>query len=65
MKRKIYALTVRFLVTRSGTVTTELLWLTASGIGNKETFVVLNEQLFELSLGGLIVILLVEGDKTL
>jgi hypothetical protein len=46
-------------------VTTELLWLTASGIGNKETFVVLNEQLFELSLGGLIVILLVEGDKTL
>ena len=43
-------------------MTTELLGFHAAGIGDEQTLVELNEQLLELSLGGLIVVLLVEGD---
>jgi hypothetical protein len=57
--------TVRLLETSSGTVTSHLLGFAAAGIGDEETLVVLNEQFLELSLGGLIVVLLVESDKGL
>jgi hypothetical protein len=46
-------------------VTTELLGFHASGVSNEETLVVRNKQLLELSLSGLIVVLLVVGDQSL
>jgi hypothetical protein len=59
------SLTVRFLVAGTGTWTTELLWLGASRVGNKECTVVLDESLLELVLGVLIDELLVVGDDGL
>jgi hypothetical protein len=46
-------------------VTSELLGFLASRVGNEKTLVVLNKQLLEFSLLGLIVVLLVEGDDGL
>jgi len=46
-------------------VTTELLGFAAAGIGDEETLIVLNEQFLELSLAGLIMVLLVEGNNGL
>ena len=57
--------TIGLLVTGAGTVTSEFLGLLTSGISNKETFIVLDEEFLELSLGGLIVVLLVVGDDGL
>lgn len=45
-------------------MTAELLGFAAAGIGNEQTLVVLNEQLLELSLAGLIVVLLVVSDQS-
>lgn len=56
---------VRFLESSSGTFTTELLWLASSGVGNEESLVVGDKELFHLSLGGLIVVLLGVGDDGL
>jgi len=49
----------------TGTGTTELLGLAATGVGNEEGTVVLEEDLLELVLGGLIDVLLVVGDDGL
>lgn len=46
-------------------MTTELLGFAAAGIGDEETLIVLNEQFLELSLAGLIMVLLVEGNNGL
>lgn len=56
---------VRFLVSGSGTMTSEFLWLASSGVGNQETLVVREEELLHLSLGGLIVVFLGVGDDSL
>jgi hypothetical protein len=53
------------LVTGTGTGTTELLGLAATGIGNKESTVELNENFLDLLLGSLIDKLLVEGNDSL
>ncbi len=57
--------TVRLLEASSGAVTAELLGFAAAGVSNEETFVVLNEQFFEFSLGGFVVVLLRVGDDGL
>ena len=49
----------------TGTVTSELLWLHASWVGDEETLVVLNEHLLKLTLLGLVLVLLVEGNDGL
>merc|ERR1719246_232178 len=49
---------VRLLETRSGTTATELLGLATTGVGDKEGFVVLDEELLKLALGGLVLVLL-------
>ena len=59
---KSYRLTVRLLVTGTGTWTTELLWLAASVVGNEKSTVVCNESLLQLVLAVLIDVLLVVGD---
>lgn len=46
-------------------MTTELLGFASSGVSDKEALIVLNQELFQLSLGGLVVVLLVERDDTL
>ncbi len=46
-------------------MTTELLGFAAAGVSNEETLVVLNEQFFEFSLGGFVVVLLRVGDDSL
>ena len=46
-------------------MTTELLGFASSGVSDKEALVVLNQELFHLSLGGLVVVLLVECDESL
>jgi hypothetical protein len=53
------------LVTGTGTGTTELLGLAATGIGNKESTVELNKNFLDLLLGSLIDKLLVEGNDSL
>jgi hypothetical protein len=58
-------LTVRFLVSGSGTWTTEFLGLAPSVVGDEECAVVLNKCLFQLVLGVLIDVLLVVGDNRL
>lgn len=55
-------LTVRLLEAGTGTVTTELLWLTPSVVGNEEGTVVLDEGLLQLVLGVLVDKLLVVCD---
>jgi len=52
-------LTVRLLEASTGTTTTELLWLWATRIGNKEGTIVVHEDVLDLTLGGLIHIFLV------
>ena len=56
---------IGLLETRSSALTTELLGLAASGVGDKEGLVVLEEEFLELTLGGLVVVLLIVGDETL
>jgi hypothetical protein len=58
-------LTVRLLVSGTGTGTTELLGLAATGISDQEGTVVGEEDLLELVLGGLIDKLLVVGNDGL
>lgn len=58
-------LTVRFLATSTGTVTTELLGLGSAGVSDQERTVVSNEKLTELKGRGGIVVLGVVGDKRL
>lgn len=58
-------LSVRLLVSGSGTGTTKLLGLHSSGIGDEESSVELGESLLELVLGLLVDELLVESNKTL
>lgn len=58
-------LTVRLLVTGTGTTTTELLRLCAAVVGNQKRAVVLDESLLELVLGVLVDVLLVVGDDGL
>lgn len=60
-----FRLTVRFLVSGTGTGTTEDLWLATSVIGNEEGSVVLNKGLFELVLGVFVNEFLVVGDYRL
>ena len=56
---------VGLLETRSGTFTTELLGLAATGVRDKEGLVVLEEKLLKLTLGGLVVVLLDECEGSL
>jgi hypothetical protein len=63
--RVAHPLTVGLLVSGTGTGTTELLGLAATGIGDEEGTVVLEEDLLELVLGGLIDVLLVVGNDGL
>ncbi len=56
-------LTVRFLATSTGTVTTKLLGLRSSGVGDQEGAVVGNEKLAELEGRGSVVVLGVVGDE--
>ena len=56
---------VGLLVTSSGTFTSELLGLAAAWVGDEERLVVLNEELLEHALGGLVLVLLGEGDHGL
>jgi hypothetical protein len=64
-QEKSNRLTVRLLVPGAGTLTTELLGLAPSVVGNEECAVVLDEGLLELVLGVLIDELLVVGDDGL
>lgn len=57
-----YRLTVRLLVTGTGTWTTKLLWLATSVVGNEQSTVVSDESLLQLVLAVLIDVLLVVGD---
>lgn len=57
-----YRLTVRLLVTGTGTWTTKLLWLATSVVGNEQSTVVRDESLLQLVLAVLIDVLLVVGD---
>ena len=56
---------VGFLETRTGTWTTELLGLALSRIGDEQTSVVLDQDILDLLLGGLVDKLLVVGDQGL
>lgn len=58
-------LTVRFLVTGTGTTATELFRLCAAVISDEQCAVVLDESLFQLVLGVLVNIFLVVGDDGL
>lgn len=58
-------LTVRFLATSTGTVTTELLGLGSAGVGDQERTVVSNKELTELKSRGGVVVLGVVGDERL
>jgi hypothetical protein len=58
-KAKAYRLTVRLLVPRARTGTTELLGLAPSVVGNEQCAVVLDESLLELVLRVLVDVLLV------
>lgn len=60
-----HCLTVRFLVSGSGTGTSELLGLAPSVVGNEECSVVLHEGLLQLVLGVLIDVFLVVGNDGL
>lgn len=57
-----YRLTVRLLVTGTGTWTTKLLWLATSVVGNEQGTVVRDESLLQLVLAVLIDVLLVVGN---
>ncbi len=46
-------------------MTTELLGFAASWVGDEESFVILNQEFFEFSLAGLVMVLLVEGNHGL
>lgn len=65
MERDCRCSSVRLLESGSGTLTTELLGLGSSGVGNDQGLVVLEEHFLELSLGLLIVVLLVVGEEGL
>ena len=56
---------VGLLETRSGTLTSEFLWLAAARVGDEERLVVLDEELLENALGGLVLVLLSEGNHGL
>ena len=56
---------VRFLESSSGTWTTELLWLASSGVLNEKSLIVLNKQVFNLSFGLLILVLLIVRNDSL
>ena len=58
-------LSVRLLVSGSGTWTTELLWLALSAVGNQQGSVVLDKGALQLVLGVLVDIFLVVGDNRL
>lgn len=55
-------LTIRFLESRAGTLTAELLRLALAGIGDEQGTVELDQSGFELDLGVLIDVLGVEGN---
>ena len=59
------SLTVRLLVSGTGTGSTELLGLTTTRISNEQASVILNKQILDLLLGGLIDVLLVPGNNSL
>jgi hypothetical protein len=61
----IHALTVRLLVSGTGTWTAEFLWLTSSVIGDEEGTVVGDESSLQLLLGVLIDVFLVVGNDRL
>ena len=61
----ISLLTVGLLEPGASTATTELLGLTAPGIGDEEGAVVSDEDILDLLLGLLVDVLLVEGDEGL
>lgn len=63
--KRALCLTVRFLATSTGTVTTELLGLRSSGVGDQKGAVVGDEQLTELEGRGGIVVLGVVGNERL
>jgi len=58
-------LPVRLLETSASTATAELLGLGPAGIGNKKGTVILEEGILDLLLGGLVDVLLVEGNDGL
>jgi hypothetical protein len=58
-------LTVRLLVTGTGTGTSELLGFTTTGIGNEKSTIVLDESFLDLLLGSLVDKLLVESNDGL
>ena len=59
------SLTIGHLPPDTGTLTTKLLWLHPSWIGNKEGPVVLHKKLLDLRLGLLVNILLIKGNNCL
>ena len=59
------SLSVRFLVSSSGTWTSELLWLASSRVGNDQRSVITNEGISDLLLGSLINVLLIVSEETL
>lgn len=56
---------VRLLETRSSTFTTELLGLASAGVGDEQGLVVLKEEFLELTLLGLVLVFLGEGNDGL
>tara|TARA_B100000787_G_C16041850_1_gene227315 strand:- start:155 stop:628 length:474 start_codon:yes stop_codon:yes gene_type:complete len=63
--KNLYHSSVRLLETSSGSLSSEFLGLASSGIGDKEGFVVLDEEFLKLTLLGLVTELLVVGDDSL
>lgn len=61
----VKSLTVRLLVARACRRAAELLGLAAAGVGNEEVAVVRHQEILDLALGGLVHVLLVEGDDSL
>lgn len=60
-----YKSSVRFLVSGSGTGSSVFLGLTSSGISDQQRAVILEEKLLDLSLLGLVDVLLVIGNNSL
>lgn len=58
-----FVLTIRFLEPCTSTTTTELLWLAAPRISDKQGTIVANEDVLNLLLGLLIDVLLIEGNE--
>lgn len=62
---KIFFLTVRLLVARAGGGPSELLRLAAARVGYEEVAVVGHQEVLDLTLGGLVHVLLVKSDDGL